>query len=166
MTEFKRELRYIVMKWKDVDVYLSPEESETLLALSSKICKGRQTDGKIPFNAVVVEQDWPEFEPTWAAIEARMSGNPSQLNILKALAIQLGEALVESNTQVRVDHCQEEDTLGLCYTCGLPLRDPEEDEHFVPGHHEKCPWVEREKSLKTVAPALAEYEAAKKEGLC
>ena len=32
-------------------------------------------DGKPPFNAVVVEQDWPEFEMVWDAIEARMTAN-------------------------------------------------------------------------------------------
>lgn len=96
MTDFKRELRYMVMKWKDVDVYLSPEESETLLALSSKICKSRQTDGKIPFNAVVVEQDWPEFEPTWAAIEARMTGKPSPIAALERLEIMIRRETVST----------------------------------------------------------------------
>jgi len=86
MTDFKREARYLVLKWKDAEMYLSSEETETLLALSSKLNRCRDADGRVPFNSVVVEQDWPEFEPTWAAIEARMSGMPSPLDILRALA--------------------------------------------------------------------------------
>jgi hypothetical protein len=93
MSEFKREPRYLVMKFKDIDAYLSPGETETLLALSKKIHCGRHNDGKVPFCSAVVEQDWPEFEPTWAAIEARMAGKPSPLATLQSLARQLGEAL-------------------------------------------------------------------------
>jgi hypothetical protein len=93
MTSFKREHRYLVLKWRDVELYLAPEETETLLALSSKIHRVRQTEGKAPFNAVVVEQDWPEYEPTWAAIEARMAGKPSPLATLPvAVAVDVLEA--------------------------------------------------------------------------
>jgi hypothetical protein len=138
MSKFKREPRYIVLKCKDIDAYLSSKEAEALLALSSKIHRVRQTDGKVPFNAVVVEQDWPEFEPTWAAIEARMSGKPSPLDALRALARQLGDAL---------KMCEHPVQLGvLRAACPSRL-----------GPDNSC-WCGR-------TSALAAFERAKKEGL-
>jgi hypothetical protein len=72
MSEFKREPRYIVFKIKDILGVLTGDEQRELQRLGNKIAKGRARAGKAPFNAVVVEQDWPEFEPTWEAIETRM----------------------------------------------------------------------------------------------
>ena len=72
MTEFKREPRYIVFKIKDLEAYCNTEAMVALQRIGDRIAEGRRDHGKAPFNAVVVEQDWPEFEPTWAAIEARM----------------------------------------------------------------------------------------------
>ena len=72
MTEFKREPRYIVFKLKDLHNYCNTEAMVALQRIGDRIAEGRRDHGKAPFNAVVVEQDWPEFEPTWAAIEARM----------------------------------------------------------------------------------------------
>ncbi len=69
--DFKREPRYVVFKIKDALAHLSACELDRLQEIGEKIAAGRAADGKPPFNAVVVEQDWPEFEPTWAAIEAR-----------------------------------------------------------------------------------------------
>lgn len=75
MSEFKREPRYVVFKLKDIEKYLTEGEKDSLMCIGDEIAYGRANDGKQPFNAVVVEQDWPEFEPTWAAIEARMTAN-------------------------------------------------------------------------------------------
>lgn len=76
MTEFKREPRYIIFKIKDLERYFSAVKREAIADFGEQIARLRRMDGKAPLNAVVVEQDWPEFEPTWAAIEARM--NPTQ----------------------------------------------------------------------------------------
>ena len=75
MSEFKREPRYVVFKIKDILAYLSQSQMDDIEMAGRFIAKGRKNDEKPPFNAVVVEQDWPEFEPTWAAIEARMTAN-------------------------------------------------------------------------------------------
>jgi hypothetical protein len=72
MSGFKREPRYVVFKIKDIQEYLTHLEMANLDKIGNFIAGGREADGKQPFNAVVVEQDWPEFEPTWAAIEKRM----------------------------------------------------------------------------------------------
>ena len=75
MSEFKREPRYLIFKLNDVLAYLSSEELDQLNKIREKIAASRATEGKALFSAVVVEQDWPEFEPTWASIEARMTAN-------------------------------------------------------------------------------------------
>ena len=73
--QFKREPRYVVFKIKDIHAYLSAAQIDALQTAGELIAVGRALAGKQPFNAVVVEQDWPEFEPTWAAVEARMTAN-------------------------------------------------------------------------------------------
>ena len=61
--KFEREERYIVFKVKDL--------SEHKLGWVHDVI--RLND--IPtVEAVVVEADWPEYEPTWAAIERRVTG--------------------------------------------------------------------------------------------
>ena len=70
--EFKREPRYVVFKIKDIHAYLPPHLVEAIKAAGETIAVGRALEKRPPFNAVVVEQDWPEFEMVWAAIEARM----------------------------------------------------------------------------------------------
>ena len=60
---FEREDRYIIFKVKDL--------SEHKLGWVRDVI--RLND--IPtVDAVVVEADWPEYEPTWAAIERRVTG--------------------------------------------------------------------------------------------
>lgn len=62
---FKREIRYAVIKYKD----LSPEDRRALsLFLRARNIPTRE--------CVVVEADWPEYEPVWAMIQARMEGSP------------------------------------------------------------------------------------------
>ena len=75
MSEFKREPRYVVFKIKDIHAYLNTAQIDALQTAGDTIAVGRAIAGKPPFNAVVVEQDWPEFESTWEAIEARMTAN-------------------------------------------------------------------------------------------
>lgn len=77
MTNFKRESRYIVFKIKDLANYCNTEAMIALRRIGDRISEGRRDHGKPPFNGLVVEQDWPEFEPTWAAIEARFKGEGS-----------------------------------------------------------------------------------------
>lgn len=74
MPEFKREARYIVFKLADMEKYVSQTGFDAVMKVGAAIALGRTIDRKPPFNAVVVEQDWPEFEPVWAMIEARMAG--------------------------------------------------------------------------------------------
>ena len=68
--EFKREERYIVVKIKDAQAIDSNDPFNGYDALRDFLKQWH-----IPTReAVVVEKDWPEFEPTWAAIERRVTG--------------------------------------------------------------------------------------------
>ncbi len=60
---FEREVRYVVVKLKD----LSEHQRRTL--------NDGLIQARIPTReCAVVEADWPEYEPVWAMIEARMTG--------------------------------------------------------------------------------------------
>lgn len=68
--EFKREERYIVVKIKDAQTIDSNDPFNGEHALRDFLKQWH-----IPIReAVVVEKDWPEYEPTWAAIERRVTG--------------------------------------------------------------------------------------------
>lgn len=70
----EREHRYIVIKIKDAQQALSEHGFNHLRQLAGFVADWRSRQGKIPLACVVVESDWPEYEPTWAAIAARMDG--------------------------------------------------------------------------------------------
>lgn len=72
-----REQRYFVIKIKDVDQYLSTMEMVTLEAIMDHIDHGRHQDNKPRLTAVVVEQDWPEYEIVWKMLEERVNGTES-----------------------------------------------------------------------------------------
>jgi len=74
--KFERQLRYFVIKWSDlIDAGISDNELNTLHMIFEKVDNARLHRGKQPLECVVVESDWPEYEPTWQAIEARVTGN-------------------------------------------------------------------------------------------
>lgn len=69
-----REIKYTVLKNKDVEEALSGYEIETLNELCKKITKYRESRGKRPIECVVVESDWPEYFEVWSMIAARVDG--------------------------------------------------------------------------------------------
>lgn len=68
----QREHRYIVIKVKDMQAALSDDDKMLLSCLATKVAKHRAAQGKPDLECVVVESDWPEYEPTWQAIERRV----------------------------------------------------------------------------------------------
>ena len=72
--EFTREARYAVLKSADVMQCLTVSELIELRRIQAKVEEHRAEIGKPPLDCVVVESDWPEYEPTWKAIEARVTG--------------------------------------------------------------------------------------------
>ncbi len=71
-----RENRYVVIKRRDALMALSKDEREALRELEGKVHNYRMSLGKPPLICVVVESDWPEYEPTWQAIEKRVDSEP------------------------------------------------------------------------------------------
>ena len=73
-TEFKQEEGYIVFKLGDLHRYCPDFNISSIERVWQIIAEGRALEGKRPFSAVVIENDLPENEPTWKAIEARVTG--------------------------------------------------------------------------------------------
>lgn len=69
--EFQRETRYVVFKNSDVMQCLAVNDIVTLRRIQAQIEEHRAANGKPPLECLVIESDWPEYEPTWGAIEAR-----------------------------------------------------------------------------------------------
>lgn len=72
--KFTREARYVVLKDAEVMQCLSVNEIIELRRIEAKVVAHRAELGKPWLDCVVVESDWPEYEPTWRAIEARVTG--------------------------------------------------------------------------------------------
>lgn len=72
---FERENRYLVLKRRDIRNSLTELEQQILREITTKVRLYREgTMQKLPLQCVVVEHDWPEYEPVWKAIEDRMKG--------------------------------------------------------------------------------------------
>ena len=85
--EFTREARYAVLKSADVMKCLTVSELIELRRIQAKVEEHRAEIGKPPLDCVVVESDWPEYEPTWKAIEARMTGSSEESAVQTAARI-------------------------------------------------------------------------------
>lgn len=71
--QFEREPRYVVFKIRDLQKYCSEFNIKQIRRIGEIVAEGRAGDGRLPLNAAVVEQDWPEFEMVLGAIETRMT---------------------------------------------------------------------------------------------
>lgn len=67
--EFQREDRYIVIKRKDL------ENAPALMAYALQVALDGLREHLPERECLVIEGDWPEYEPTWAAIQARTEGH-------------------------------------------------------------------------------------------
>ena len=72
-----RETRYVVFKLADAKKALTAGDMLDLVCMGTKIEAYRKQRGAKPIKCVVVESDWPEYEPTWAAIAKRVDPAPS-----------------------------------------------------------------------------------------
>jgi len=69
---FQREDRYIVIKCSDLEnvpVGYRSSLVEPMLSLLAHLPRRE---------CLVIESDWPEYTPTWAAIQARVTGQPAE----------------------------------------------------------------------------------------
>lgn len=74
----ERERRYILFKFSDLYAalghkFIDDDDLARLTAIGEKIEEMRKWYNKPPLQAVVVESDWPEYEPVWKMIEERMN---------------------------------------------------------------------------------------------
>lgn len=70
--EFQREDRYIVIKRSDLKKVPASYRSHLVDPMLSLLAHLPNRE------CLVIESDWPEYEPAWAAIEARMAGAAPQ----------------------------------------------------------------------------------------
>lgn len=82
---FQREERYVVIKVSK----MHPHPAFRAKHLSA--LKREHEDALV--DCVVVERDWPEYEPTWAAIEARVTGQPAPQSHPEPIAWMVGTAI-------------------------------------------------------------------------
>lgn len=67
-----KEERYIVFKLSDIEKYIGADKFFLLRKLIRGIEAGRERDEKKPFDCVVIEHDWPEYEKVWEMLSERM----------------------------------------------------------------------------------------------
>ena len=101
-TEFQREERYLVFKLSDVAEHFTFGERLQLARLAEVQRVGRKEAGKAPLDCVVVEADWPEYEPTWKAIEARMTGAQNAPSVPTALLVAATDLVAQMEIVSRV----------------------------------------------------------------
>lgn len=105
----KREERYAVLKYADIDAALSDSDKLLLSAVVNKIDRYRKEQGKEPIKGVVVEHDWPEYEQVWKKIQTRvdrednnrkfetMLDNKERLGYFFVVETHQGKFLITSN---------------------------------------------------------------------
>ena len=125
MSEFVREPRYVVFKIKDLEKYCGERTIQQVMGTGCFIAKGREKDGKPPFNAVVVEQDWPEFDTVWGMIEARMTGATYEMPPMPAGA------------KLRCPRCGDERSMSFSYA-SAPIKPPVSEEARAVGMNFCC----------------------------
>ncbi len=83
MSEFKKELRYYVVKVSDAQQFSDEAKHalENVLYASQIVRKLRDAP---QIDCVVVESDWPEYEIVWGMIQARVEGRPNQITTLQS----------------------------------------------------------------------------------
>ena len=114
----EREDRYIVIKRSDLDVTafrggLISADINELNRILEEVQLERHKRGKGDLKAVVVESDWPEYEPVWKMIEARVNMDFQQ----KALVIDEGLMFIARKIVQAV--IQDEHEEGYDLTAGL-----------------------------------------------
>ncbi len=75
MSYFKREDRYLVLKKSDIEHLLNRRMQADLKYIAATVDTGRLNENRGSLDCVVVEADWPEFEPTWQAIKDRVNSD-------------------------------------------------------------------------------------------
>lgn len=66
----REEVKYLVLKWEDIDNSLSDSEISMLIAMTDVIAADRRAMNKEPNSEyVVVSKKWPMYEQVWKLVE-------------------------------------------------------------------------------------------------
>ena len=121
--EFRRDDRYIVLKRTDLERHATPAQLRELERTCGMVRAGRATEGKRLKSYVVVADNWPEYEETWAKIQARVTGipqpiqpeelrvGPDEVVVDRDYLADLEESVIDTVDQLRVGFV-------LCENCG------------------------------------------------
>lgn len=81
MAEFKRENKYLVIKWDDIFNYLCYSDRCELEGIINTINYGREKDNKvIDPTFVCIKDTYPEYEYVWKCIEERVTKKEQEQN--------------------------------------------------------------------------------------
>lgn len=72
MPEFNLEQRYTVIKHKDAHRILTTTEQLILMEITKKVQEHRVYRGKADLECLVIERDWPEYQPAEDALKSRV----------------------------------------------------------------------------------------------
>lgn len=75
------ENRYFVVKITDFDRSFAMDTEAGFFEVLDKVFRCRQIRGKPPLEGIFIERDWPEYEPTKAALLARINGDTEKAPI-------------------------------------------------------------------------------------
>lgn len=75
-----RQNRYTVLKNSDIQGALwhgniTDYDFQQLMHILDRVSRYRESRGKDDIECVVVEHDWPEYEPVWNMIQERVDGS-------------------------------------------------------------------------------------------
>lgn len=77
------EPRYMVLKMSDMDKYLTEMHKANVTEAICLINLCRKKDNKNPLGALVIEHDWPEYEPAKKLLEERIMAESWQQKVRK-----------------------------------------------------------------------------------
>ena len=91
----KLEPRYIVLKLKDIAAAgVTADEIAAFNVVCDKVSAWRTGAGKGLLECLVVEKDWPEYQPTLAALSDRVDGKePAERLALAEVEKRWGEGV-------------------------------------------------------------------------
>lgn len=79
MTTFKKEIKYLVLSYKDIkSAGFTEEDDAEMYRLLNMVALARAQRGKPPMECVVVESDWRCYGKVWNMLEMEHNHNISE----------------------------------------------------------------------------------------
>lgn len=123
------EERYTVVKHTHATRIVGAHwSSKTVNHILNKIGQAIDKGEIYPYHSIVIESDWPEYEPVKQALLARINGNKEGKLVYRPYSVQVEGLAPDLQEFLRLD---ENDKYYL-YTCNLSLEVPNDDWIKVP----------------------------------